>query len=60
MALFFNKVLESDLTYLFNIKYIVKNMNGILYSKMITYAIKHATYQSRPQLFKRWIALPTG
>ena len=30
MALFFNQVLESDLTYLFNIKYIVKNMNGIL------------------------------
>ena len=30
MALFFNKVLESDLTYLFNTKYIVKNMNGIL------------------------------
>ena len=29
MALFFNKGLESDLTYLFNIKYIVKNMNGI-------------------------------
>ena len=27
---------------------------------MITYAIKHATYQSRPQLFKKWIALPTG
>ena len=30
MALFLNKILESDLTYLFNIKYIVKNMNGIL------------------------------
>ena len=30
MALFFNKVLESDLNYLFNIKYIVKNMNGTL------------------------------